>query len=143
MRTRGISDIERPAPARHWRREGTYDAALAEAKTQGDGVSIAIADRHAAGVVSLGTTERPGRLGAEECRALASAYERFARDPIIYALVVRSQYDAAFAEGLDVREMARAAKQEPQAAGRVIGEMLQLCWQQECFTKPMVSCRLV
>jgi enoyl-CoA hydratase len=102
-------------------------------------VSVAIADRHAAGVVSLGTTERPGKLGAEECRALAAAYERFARDPVIYALVVRSQYDAAFADGLDVREMAGNARREPQAAARVIGEMLQVCWQQECFTKPMVS----
>jgi enoyl-CoA hydratase len=102
-------------------------------------VSVAIADRHAAGVVSLGTTERPGKLGAEECRALAAAYGRFARDPIIYALVVRSQYDAAFADGLDVGEMAAAARQGPETAARVIGEMLQVCWQLECFTKPIVS----
>ncbi len=106
---------------------------------QGDGVSIAIAARHAVGVVSLGTAERPGRLGAEECRALALAYGRFARDPVIYALAVRSQNDGAFAEGLDVREMADSAGRAPQAAARVIGEMLQVCWQQECFTKPIVS----
>jgi enoyl-CoA hydratase len=120
-------------------KDEAYSAALARVEMQDDKVSIAIADRHAAGVVSLGTTEHPGKLGAEECRALATAYERFARDPIIYALVVRSQYDGAFADGLDVREMAAAAGREPQAATGVVGEMLKLCWQQECFTKPIVS----
>jgi enoyl-CoA hydratase len=119
-------------------RAGIYDAASAAPKRRGNRVSVAIADRHAAGVVSLGITERPGKLGAEECRALASAYERFARDPVIYALVVGSQH-AVFADGLDVREMAAAARREPEGAAGVIGEMLQLCWQQECFTKPIVS----
>jgi enoyl-CoA hydratase len=52
---------------------------------------------------------------------------------------VRSRYDGAFADGLDVREMAEAALSGPQAAAGVIGEMLQACWQQECFTKPIVS----
>jgi enoyl-CoA hydratase len=70
---------------------------------------------------------------------LAAAYQRFARDPIIYALVVRSQYDGAFAEGLDVRELAENARRAPQAAARFVGETLQVCWQQECFTKPIVS----
>ncbi len=87
----------------------------------------------------MGTADRAGSLGAEECRALASAYARFARDPVIYALAVRSQYDGAFADGLDTREMAENATREPQAAAQVIGEMLRLCWQQECFTKPIVS----
>jgi enoyl-CoA hydratase len=108
-------------------------------ETQGDGVSIGIAARRAAGIVSLGTADRASGLGTEDCRALASAYQRFARDPVIYALAVRSQYDGAFADGLDVREMAENARREPQAAARVIGEMLGLCWQQECFTKPIVS----
>lgn len=102
-------------------------------------MSIAIAARHAAGVASLGTADRPGRLGTETCRVLASAYVRFARDPVIYALAVRSQHDGAFADGLDVREMAEAAGRGPPDVASVVGEMLQLCWQQECFTKPIVS----
>lgn len=102
-------------------------------------MSIAVAARHAAGVVSLGAPDRVGRLGIEACRALASAYERLARDPAIYALAVRSQYDGEFAGGLDVREMAEAAGRDPHAAASAIGEMLRLCWQQECFTKPIVS----
>jgi enoyl-CoA hydratase len=102
-------------------------------------MSIAIAAKRAAGVISLGGPDRAHRLGTEDCQALRSAYDRFARDPIIYALVVRSRYDGAFADGLDVREMAEAALSGPQAAAGTIGEMLQACWQQECFTKPIVS----
>jgi enoyl-CoA hydratase len=102
-------------------------------------VSIAITARHAAGVISLGGPDRAHRLGTEECRALAPAYDRFARDPVIYALLVRSQYHGAFADGLDVREMADVARRDPQAAAGAIGEMLRVCWQQECFTKPIVS----
>ena len=102
-------------------------------------MSIAIAARHAAGVISLGGSDRANRLGTEECRPLALAYDQFARNPVIYALVVRSRYDAAFAGGLDAREMAEAARDDPQAAASVIGEMLRVCWQQECFTKPVVS----
>lgn len=108
-------------------------------ETQGDGVSIAIAVRHAAGLVNLGTADHAGRLGTEECRALASAYERFGRDPIVYAVAVRSQYDGAFADGLDVREVAEAGGRDPQGAASSVAEMLRLCWQQECFTKPIVS----
>ncbi|MFM9850577.1 MAG: enoyl-CoA hydratase/isomerase family protein [Hyphomicrobiaceae bacterium] len=102
-------------------------------------MSIVIAARHAAGIIRLGTSDRAGRLGGEECRMLAPAYARFARDPVIYALVVRSQYDGAFAQGLDVREMAEASRRDEQAAASAIGDMLRVCWQQECFTKPVVS----
>jgi enoyl-CoA hydratase len=102
-------------------------------------VSIAIAARHAAGVIGLGGPDRASGLGTEQARALAWAYDKFARDPIIYALVVRSQHDGAFGEGLDVWEMAEAARRDPQAAVSATGEMLRVCWQQECFTKPIVS----
>jgi enoyl-CoA hydratase len=102
-------------------------------------MNIAIAAKRAAGVISLGGPDLVHRLGTEDCQALRSAYDRFARDPIIYALVVRSQYDGAFADGLDVREMAETALSGPQAAAGAIGEMLRACWQQECFTKPIVS----
>lgn len=102
-------------------------------------MSIDIAARHAAGVICLGEPDHAHRLDSEDCRALISAYDRFARAPIIYALVVRSRYDGAFADGLDVREMAEAARSGPQAAAGAIGDMLRVCWQQECFTKPIVS----
>jgi enoyl-CoA hydratase len=35
--------------------------------------------------------------------------------------------------------MVEAAGRDPQAAANAIGDMLRLCWQQECFTKPIVS----
>ena len=102
-------------------------------------MSIAIAARRAAGIVSLGEQDRASTLSTAVCRVLASAYDRFARDPMIYALIVRSQHDGAFAAGLDTREIAELARHHPQAAASAIGDMLRVCWQQECFTKPIVS----
>lgn len=102
-------------------------------------MNIAITARRAAGIVSLGEPDRAGTLSTEVCRVLASAYDRFARDPMTYALIVRSQHDGAFAAGLDTREIAELARHDPQAAASAIGDMLRVCWQQECFTKPIVS----
>lgn len=102
-------------------------------------MSITITSRHAAGVISLGGPDHAHRLGIEDCRTLSSAYVRFARDPVTYALAVRSHYDGAFADGLDVREMVETARRDQQAVASAIGEMLRVCWQQECFAKPVVS----
>ena len=102
-------------------------------------MSIAITARRAAGIHRLGEPDRASTLSTDVCRVLASAYDRFARDPMIYALIVRSQCDGTFAAGLDTRQITQLTRRDPQAAASAIGDMLRVCWQQECFTKPIVS----
>lgn len=70
---------------------------------------------------------------------MLSAYPRFARDPMIYAVVQRSTSPKAFSAGADVREIIALAQQDMAEAVRAFQEEYALDWQIECFSKPTVS----
>lgn len=103
-------------------------------------LGIRIARRHAAGCVELARPERCNALTLGMRRALAAAYPRFARDPMIYAAVIRSVAEHVFSAGADLRELIELVQGEDRAAlWRAVGDALGLCWQHECFSKPTVS----
>ncbi|MEO0671843.1 MAG: enoyl-CoA hydratase/isomerase family protein [Pseudomonadota bacterium] len=100
---------------------------------------IRIGKQHAAGVVTL---DRPRALNAlsDDMRAhIAGALPDFARDPIVYCMVIRSATERAFCAGGDVRELVGIAKDDPALALQSFGFEYALDWQLECFSKPTVS----
>lgn len=100
-------------------------------------ISIAI-DRS----VALITFNRPRALNAltRAMRlAMLEAFPKFARDPMVYAVVQRSSVARSFSAGADVREIIGLAKTDPAEARKTFREEYMLDWQIECFSKPTVS----
>jgi enoyl-CoA hydratase len=111
--------------------------AAARARPVADPEEIAIRALAAAGVVVL---NRPGAFNAltEGMRtAIAAALVRWARDPEIYAVVIKSAHPGAFCAGADARALAASAAKR--AARAQLAQSYALAWQLECFTKPTVS----
>jgi enoyl-CoA hydratase len=71
--------------------------------------------------------------------AMAEAFPRWARDPMIYAVVVRSASDRAFCAGGDIKETTRWGRSRKAEAVKSLAAEYALNWLLECFTKPTVS----
>lgn len=94
------------------------------------------------GALALVTLDRGKALNAltTAMRAeLAAALPRFARDPQVYAMAIRSASPKAFCAGGDVRETVAWSRSDPERARRALADEYRLNWQLECFTKPTVS----
>jgi enoyl-CoA hydratase len=100
---------------------------------------ILVGCRGAAGVVALNRPQAVNALTAAMRATVAAAVPRYARDPEIYAVVVRSESPKAFCAGGDVREIAQWAREQPAQARRALAEEYTLNWMLECFSKPTVS----
>lgn len=71
--------------------------------------------------------------------ALAAAYPALARDPGLYAVVLRSADPPAFSAGGDVRALATAAREDVALARRWLREEYAFDWLSACFSKPTVA----
>lgn len=94
------------------------------------------------GALNVVTLDRPTALNALTCdmRAQISALlPNVARDPMSYAIAIRSSNDKAFSVGGDVREIIGLAKTDMAAARQAFGDEYFLNWQHECFSKPTIS----
>ena len=94
------------------------------------------------GAAAVVTFDRPRALNAvtTAMRAeLAASLPGFARDPLVYCLVLRSASAKAFSSGGDVRELTAWAKADPDRARRAFADEYLLDWALDCFTKPTVS----
>jgi enoyl-CoA hydratase len=106
----------------------------------GDGREGVLADRcGAAGRVVLNRPQALNALTTAMRATIAGAFPRYARDPQIYAVVVKSASPRAFCAGGDVRELTQWAREQPEAARRSLAEEYALNWLLECFSKPTVS----
>jgi len=94
------------------------------------------------GALALVTLSRPEKRNALTIAArahLAAHLPQWARDPMVYAVVIRSAVDGVFCAGGDVVEMAALADRDMEAAEKALGDEIMLVWLAECFTKPTVS----
>ena len=86
--------------------------------------------------------DRPAALNALTIgmRAeLAGQLRRLGRDPMIYAVILKSALPNAFSVGGDIREMTSLAATDLAAARKGLADELALCWICECLSKPTVS----
>jgi enoyl-CoA hydratase len=110
-----------------------------EAAAEVPDARIVVTLKGAAGCVVLDRPERRNALTIGMRGALGAVYPQLARDPMIYAAVLRSAVPGVFSAGADLRELAELARGDPAALRRAVAEILGLCWQHECFSKPTVS----
>jgi enoyl-CoA hydratase len=119
------------------KKEKTVDASLSGAvDSQSD---IILSQDNAAGLVILNRPSTLNALNTAMRAAMAAAFPPWARDPRIYAVVIRSSNDRAFCAGGDVRELADWGRTRPADAIRSLAAEYTLNWQLECFMKPTVS----
>lgn len=71
--------------------------------------------------------------------AIAAAMPDFARNPQVYAVIIRSTSPKAFSAGSDVREIVALAKTDRALALRAFADEYRLNWLMECFSKPTIS----
>jgi enoyl-CoA hydratase len=95
--------------------------------------------RGAAGVLTLTRPEKRNALNAPMLQALSASYPAFARDPVVYAVVLRSACAGVFSAGLDLNEIAALCEADGQAVRVAVGDAIRLCWVHESFTKPTVA----
>jgi enoyl-CoA hydratase len=94
------------------------------------------------GALRVVTLDRPDKRNALTIAArarIAAELPKYARDPITYAVVIRSAVDGMFCSGGDVVEMAALADKDMEATEKALGDEIMLVWLAECFTKPTVS----
>jgi len=110
------------------------------ATVKGDGAGGV--DIHIAGATAVVTLDRCGAHNAltdSMRQAIADLIPNVARDPRVYAVVIRSACPRAFCAGGDVREITDMARQDPAAAPVSLAREYGLNWLLECFSKPTVS----
>lgn len=90
-------------------------------------------------IVTLRRERALNALTADMRGHIAAAMPAFARDPQIYAVVLRSTSPKAFSCGSDVREITGLATADPAAARAAFADEYRLNWLMECFSKPTVS----
>ena len=94
------------------------------------------------GAMGTVTLDRPRALNAltEDMRLrISNAFPEFARDPNVYAVVIRSALAGIFSANEDLHDLATLARADAEAAKRVIRGKYALHWLLECFSKPTVS----
>ena len=90
------------------------------AANAGDG--LACEKRGALGLITLARPEKRNALTIAGRARIAEALPKYARDPIIYAVVVRSATEGMFCTGGDIVEMAALADRDMEAAEKALGD---------------------
>lgn len=106
------------------------------AKTMTD---IHIEKQGALNVVTLDRAPALNALTIDMRAALSTLLPNVARDPMSYAIAIRSGSPRAFSVGGDVREFIDLAKKDMAAARQGFKDEYYLNWQHECFSKPTIS----
>ena len=101
--------------------------------------ALAIQQRGALMQVTLDRPRARNALTTAMRATLAAALPNAARDPQIYAVVIRSAVSGVFCAGGDIREITAWGRSDPGRARDSLREEYGLNWLQECFSKPTVS----
>jgi enoyl-CoA hydratase len=94
--------------------------------------------RGSAAILTLARTKALNALTADMRASLSAHLWAFARDPQVYAVVMRSESPRAFSAGSDVREVIGRARTDLTAGRKTFADEYALNWQCECFSKPTV-----
>jgi enoyl-CoA hydratase len=100
---------------------------------------VEIGRRGAAGLLTLNHAKARNAVTAAMRQRLAEAFPSFARDPQVYAVVLKSSLAGMFCAGGDVRELLQLTRAEPERARRALAAEYAFNWLHECFSKPTVS----
>lgn len=131
--------MDETARAPHAGASGGAVSAAPCAASPSPGDDILISVEHALGHITLNRPQSLNALTTPMRTAMAVAIPRWAREPLVYAVVIDSRSARAFCAGGDVRELTDWGHTDPAAAKRSLAQEYTLNWTLECFTKPTVS----
>lgn len=100
---------------------------------------VRIEERGAAGIITLDRGHRRNALTDSMRRRMVEAYERWARNPTIYCVVLQSAAPGSFCSGGDVRELLQLNREAPGKARQATAEDYQHNWRLERYTKPHIA----
>ena len=100
---------------------------------------LAVARNGAVARIVLQRTRALNALTIAMRAKLAAAIPVLARDPSLYAVVIRSTNPKAFCSGGDVRELIQLYQADAPSARAAFADEYELDWALECFSKPTVS----
>ena len=95
-----------------------------------------------AGSAVVVTLDRPSRINAIDSAikaAIANEFPRIARDPQVYAVLLRASPARMFSAGGDVREFRDLAKSSPEKARAECAREYANIWMLDCFSKPTIA----
>ena len=93
----------------------------------------------ASAVVELNRPAARNALSQAMLAPLPELLRQWAKDPQIYAMVLKSAVDGVFSVGGDVRELVARAREDLVGARAALAREYALNWQLNCFSKPTVS----
>lgn len=105
----------------------------------GNNEDIHLEQRGALHVVTLNRVNAKNAISIEMREALDGLYPKAARDPMSYAVAIRSSIVGVFSAGGDMKEFARLAQSDLAQARAEFGKEYFLNWKHECFSKPTIS----
>lgn len=100
---------------------------------------LLVEKRGSLGIITLNRPRALNAFNEPMRRKLTEAYPRFARDAMLYAVVIQSASEKVFSAGGDVRELVRLGQADRDAARMAFFEEYSLNWLHECFSKPTIS----
>ncbi len=100
---------------------------------------LSIGRRGAAAVVTLDRPDRRNEVSIDMLESMANALRALGRDPMIYGVVIKSAVSGVFSVGRDESEPSGVVARDAAAVRAARRQEYALCWQLECFSKPIVS----
>lgn len=96
-------------------------------------------ERGASVVVTLDRTSKLNAINASMKAALATRIPVIARNPQVYAVILRAAPGKVFSAGGDIREFYDLALDSPARAAAECAREYSLIWLLDCFSKPTVA----
>lgn len=100
---------------------------------------IQITANGAAAIVTLNRPKALNALTSAMRSRVADAIPAWARDPMVYAIILKSTSPKAFCSGSDVREILNLAGRSLDEARAEFAAEYRMNWLLECFSKPTIS----
>lgn len=105
----------------------------------GDQCGVKVARTGAATVLTLDRAAALNAVSTDMRNVVAATLAKAARDPDIYAVILKAAGDKVFCAGGDLRELVGLVVTDTPAAYRSLAEEYALNWRLECFSKPHVA----
>lgn len=112
---------------------------MTEVSTKESCRELAIAVEGSAGEIMLDRSNALNAISGAMRSRIAESIPGFARDPSVYAVIVRSGATGTFSVGGDLRDLSSCAKEQPERASQMLADQSRLSWLLECFSKPTIS----
>jgi enoyl-CoA hydratase len=114
----------------------TGTSGLADGRT---GPGIRFERRGATVVITLDRAAKLNAIDSAMKAAIAAELPRIARDPQVYAVLLRAVPGRVFSAGGDIRELCDLAIRDPSGAAAETAREYSLTWQLDCFPKPCIA----